>query len=187
MEFKDDGTPFIINTYLGDAVEDKEICDWQSEQCGYTVKSDSFDLAACKALVSFDNATVVDGKLAAGGPDHLFMFSIPISATAQLDVTANMAQLAADVLADGDGIKLENGIIGGALRKDMLLAAVDKIPDDANLPISKEMFGSTLNMFIKPDIDTDGDGEADAASFGLKFETIAGTITDITWNVLLDE
>jgi hypothetical protein len=172
-----DGTEFTMNMYIGELAE--EGCDFQTAKCGYYVKPDSFDPVSCKPVIAFENTTITDGKLVAGGPDNIFKVTIPVSEDLILDVTANMAQVTGDVTGDGDGMMIENGLIGGAVRKDKLMEAVDLIPEDAELPVSKDMIKNLLDMFIQPDVDTDDDGTPDGASIGVKFSTIAGTITGL--------
>lgn len=51
--------------------------------------------------------------------------------------------------------------------------------DDDGLPVSKAMLKNLLDMFIAPDLDSDNDGQEDAASVGIKFATISGTIAGV--------
>ena len=180
VEFVDvmvDGTEFTMNMYIGEVVDME--CDFQGAKCDYYVKPDSLDDFTCEPVIAFENTTITDGKLMAGGPGNIFKVTIPVSEDLILDVTANMAQILADVTGEGDAMKLENGLIGGAVRKDKLMEAVDLIPEDAELPVSKDMIKNLLDMFIAPDVDTDDDGEMDGASIGVKFNTIAGSIVGL--------
>jgi hypothetical protein len=180
VEFVDvmtDGTEFTMNMYIGEVVDME--CDFQGSKCDYFVKPDSLDPVSCEPVIKFDNTSITDGMLQAGGPGNIFKVTIPVSEDLILDVTANMAQIRADVTGEGDDLKLENGLIGGAVRKDKLMEAVDLIPEDAELPVSKDMIKNLLDMFITPDVDTDDDGEMDGASIGVKFSSIAGSITGL--------
>jgi hypothetical protein len=176
-EMMTDGSEFSMNMYIGE-VADPE-CDFQTANCAYLVKPDSLDPVTCKPIIAFDNTTITDGKLMAGGPDNIFKVTIPVSEDLILDVTANMAQVTGDVVGEGDAMIIENGLIGGAVRKDKLMEAVDLIPADAELPVSKDMIKNLLDMFITPDVDTDDDGEMDGASIGVKYGTIAGSISGL--------
>jgi len=178
VDMATDGTEFVMNMYISDPVADKETCDFQADKCEYVVKTDSFDQVSCEPIIAFDNVVINDGKLVAGGPDSLFSVAIPIEEIVFM-VTANMAQITGDVTGEGDAMKIENGLIGGAVRKDKLMEAVDLIPEDAGLPVSKDMIKNLLDMFVEPDIDTDDDGDPDAASIGVKFGTIVGTIVGL--------
>lgn len=181
VDFADDGSPFLLNMYLGDPVADKDTCDYQADTCEYLVDPNSFDPAACEPLIAFDNATVTDGKLTAGGPDNLFNLSIPVQDGLVLDVTANMAQIQGDIVGDGAQRTIANGLVGGAIRKDKLIESVQAVPDELfeDLPVSKSMVINIIEMFITPDIDTDDDGDPDAASVGLKFATIPAVLTGV--------
>ena len=172
-----DGSVFTINMYIGEAVADKETCDFQADLCEYVAKPDSLDPITCLPHIMFDNATITDGKLFAGGADSVFKFAIPISEGIIFDVAASMATISGDYDENADPPAIVNGLIGGAVRKDKLMEAVDLIPEDAGLPVSAEMIKNLLDMFVVPDVDTDDDGEPDAASIGVKFGTIPGTIT----------
>ncbi len=179
-DMKTDGTEFTMNMYIGDPVADKATCDYQAAVCDYTVKLDSLDPVTCAPIITFDNATITAGALKAGGPDAIFSVTIPIQEGISLTVTANMAQIVGTVAGEGEAMTLADGIVGGAVRKDKLMEAVDYIPDDAGLPVSKDMIKNLLDMFVKPDVDTDDDGELDAASIGIKFGAIAGKIGGFT-------
>jgi len=178
---KTDGTVFIVNFYMAELVEDKETCDYQAEKCEYMVKQESFDPATCNPVATFDDARITDGKLTGGGPEAVFVISIPIVEGVSVDLAANMAQLAGDAVFDRGEMFLDNGVMAGAIRKDKLMEAIDLIPEDPEfeLPVSKDMIKNLLNMFVKPDVDTDDDGTADAASIGIKFTSIPGTIAGI--------
>jgi len=177
VDMKTDGSEFTINMYMGDMTVEKDVCDYQAVKCEYVVKLEALDLVTCLPYITFANATINDGKLFAGGPDSIFKFSIPIVEGMIFDIEANMATVTGDVVGEGDDMVIENGLIGGAVRKDKLMEAVDLIPEDeVDLPVSKEMIKNLLNMFVKPDVDTDDDGDPDAASIGVKYATIPGAI-----------
>jgi len=178
-----DGTEFPINMYLGEPEAEKEVCDWQAEKCEYLVLPESFDPDSCAPMVSFTNATVTGGgKMVAGGSGYFIVLSIPIAEGVALSITASMARIEGDLSGEGETMTIDNGLIGGAVRKDQLMAAVDAIPPETmeELPVSQDMIKNLLDMFVQPDVDTDDDGELDAASVGIKFSTIAGTITGAT-------
>lgn len=178
--FAGEGTPFTLNMYLGDPLLPKEECDFQAAICEYLVAPGSFDLAFCSPFISFDNALVEDGQLTAGGPAALFSLAIPVTDELLLTVTANMAQIQGTFVA-GDPPTITAGLVGGAVRKDKLVESVNAVPDEMfeELPLSKEMFINILIMFVQNDVDTDLDGELDAASIGIKFSTIGAELTGV--------
>ena len=180
VDMMTDGTEFTMNMYIGE-LPLESTCLHQEAKCDYLVNPDSYDLSTCLPLIKFDNTIIDDGELLAGGPENDFTISIPIQEGLVLAVTANMAQIMATVQGEGDAMVMVNGLIGGAVRKDKLMEAIDLVPPDAleGLPVSPEMIKNLLNMFVVPDVDEDGDGELDAASIGVKFGTIAGAITGV--------
>jgi hypothetical protein len=180
VDYEGEGVPFTLNMYLGDPVAPKEECDYQTEVCDYLVDAGSFDVADCTPIISFINAQVTDGSLTAGGPDSLFSLSIPVTEDLILTVTANMAQIQGTFLA-GDLPTISNGLVGGAIRKDKLLESVQAVPDEEfdKLGVSKDMVGNIIIMFVQTDVDTDMDGELDAASVGIKFSTIGANLAGI--------
>jgi hypothetical protein len=176
---KTDCTEFEMNMFIGEALAEKTVCDFQTALCEFCYKPESLVVDTCKPLIAFPNAKVCDGKLTAGGPEQKFAVSVPISDGVMLTIVANMASMVGDVTGADDAMKIENGIIGAAVRKDAIMEAVDKLPPDvlAELPVSIDMIKNLLNMFIVPDVDTDGDDEMDGASVGVKFGTIAAKVT----------
>ena len=182
MEFvsmSNSGSPFTINLLTGSPVEDRGICDYQADKCDYLVDVSSFDPVFCDPVISFDNATISDGKLWAGGADYVFVVPVPIQEGFLLVVEAHMAKLSAVVSGSGDTMKLTDGLLGGAVRKDKLMEAVDLLPEEG-LPVGKGMIKNLLDMFVQPDVDADFDGELEAASIGMKFGAIAGNIVGLS-------
>lgn len=177
------GEEFTINMYAGEPVADKEACDYQTEKCQYCVRPEALDVASnCKPLIFFDNAKIENGVLSAGGKDSIFVLTIPISEGISLQVSAVMAQFRGDVTLDGDKIvKVENGVLGAAIPKEAMMEAIDNLPPDVveELPVDIDTIKGILDMFIQNDVDVDGDGEPDAASIGIKFASIEGTIVGL--------
>lgn len=178
-----DGEQFTINMYLGQAVADKETCDWQSQTCDYFVSRASFDLDTCTPIIFFDNATITDGHLSAGGPDAVFSVAIPLDAGLVLTANAYLARIEATAVVDGANIiGLQDGIVGGAVNKQELIDTCLALPADTfyDMPVSKEMICNLLDMFITTDIDSDDDGLLDSASVGIAFSAITATILGLT-------
>ncbi|MFH1530719.1 MAG: hypothetical protein ABIK09_08330 [Pseudomonadota bacterium] len=182
-----DGSAFLVNFYLGVAVDDKATCDWQVEPCDYLADVASFNPIDCDPLISFGNATITDGAFAAGGPDDIFSVTIPLDVGLVLTANAYMARLLATPVIDGGMVlALNDGVVGGAIDKAELLETCMALPEDlfAELGIGKELVCNMLDMFIQPDIDRDDDGELDSASVGIAFGAIPGTITGLYENLL---
>ena len=182
--YMNDGTEFPVYFYLGEITGDQAACDYQTTKCDYLVDPMSFDVETCMALISFDNATVNGGAFMAGGPDAVFSMSLDIEGIA-LTITAVNAQIVGDVTeTDGVPTAIDNGIIGGAVPKALIMEAVDNLPDDLELPVSPELIKDMLDMFIQPDIDAgdemgegEPDGEFESASVGIQFGAIEGAIS----------
>ncbi len=142
------------------------------------VKDDSFS-PECEPLVTMDNAAVSGASLQAGGPGFNFTFPLPLAEGVLLDLVLYHAQVKAIVGFDAGGPGTLSGVLGGAVAKQDMVDAIDAVPADA-LPIDKDMVLSLVEMMVVPDIDSTGDGQLNAASIGLPFSAIAGTITGTT-------
>ena len=162
---KTDGTPFKMAVY--DSVALDALCDPDVETCSYIAGPSSFS-GDCHPYFAFDNAVYQDGALTAGGPDTVITMVIPLPGAA-LPITIARAQVSASVsLSAGDTqVVSVDGVMGGAVIKAQLIAAVDGF-DQNVLPIDKDLVVSILESAIEPDIDLDGDGVNEAASIGLR-------------------
>ena len=172
-----DGTVFQINFYLADPVEPAYLCDFQLQSCDYEVDAASLDLQTCSALIYFDNAKIVNGKLTAGGTDYELTISLPLFEGAPMDITLFMAHIEGDFVGTpGGAIGIDNGILAGAVSKQLLLDTIEALPDSV-FPIDKGTVIMLLNMLVSSDMDTDGDSVKDSASLGIRFKAIDANIT----------
>jgi len=174
-EFDPGGVPYTITLYIGESEDDE--CDVQVEDCPYVVDKDSFD-EDCQPLVALDNAAVEGATLSAGGPGYNFLLPLPLSDEVILEVVLYDAQVQAQITFDAGGPGKLEGLLGGAISKEAMIEAVEAVDED-KLPLDKEMIITMLDLMIMNDIDTDGNGEYDAASIGLPFVAIRGSITGI--------
>ena len=182
--YMNDGTEFPLYFYLGEITGDQAACDYQAVKCDYLVDEMSYSVETCMPLISFDNAMVDGGAMSAGGPDAIFSMSLDIEGIA-LTITAVKAQIIGDLTeTDGMPTALDNGLIGGAVPKALIMEAVDNLPDDLELPVSPELIKGMLDMFIVPDIDAgddmgmgEPDGTPESASVGIQFSAIEGAVT----------
>lgn len=172
-DFVADGTKYTLSFYGGEAVDAD--CDVQSETCPYMVKKDSFD-DDCDPLVNMDNAMVTGTNLTAGGPGYSFGLPLPLADGVLLELVLYHAQIDGTIGFAGGQPATLTGVLAGAVSKADMISAIDAVPEDA-FPIDKEMVLSMVEMLVTADIDSSGDGELDAASIGLPFGAIAGTIT----------
>lgn len=168
-EYVGENMAFELRVHPGIPAEPVEKCDGQTETCSYVIAEETLGPGTCIPLVVFLEAQVAGGVLDAGGKDSIFVFRLPLSTSATLLLTARMARITGVVSQEVDGLSISDGLIGGAIRKDELIAALSLIPSNAELPVSVETVEALLELFVVPDVDTDGDGALDAASIGLKF------------------
>jgi len=177
-EVKTDGSIYDLAVFVGELAQGFEQCNFKADYCGYAVTDDTLDPEECKAIVLFDNASIFNGKLVAGGKKYQFPWQIPFSEETILNITLFNATIHADVSLQQGIVTGISGILGGAIPKESFLQAIDAVPD-GQLPLPKDMVVQLIQALVQNDIDTDGDGAHDAASIGIKFEGIAGGITGI--------
>jgi hypothetical protein len=176
--FNANGTPYMLAFFNGHAAQAG--CDPTTASCPYTVTADFLD-ADCQPLYGFSNARVVGTHLTAGGVGFKWPLDIPISAGVDLHVTVWDTIIDATVTLSGGKPVAMAGLLGGAVPKADMIAAVDALPDSVQLPagMTKQSIHDLIDAFITNDIDTDGDGNLDAASIGLKFTASAATISGV--------
>ncbi len=157
-------------------------CNHLVDSCEYLALHSSLELPGCTAAYVLDNAAIdQNGVLRAGGPGSF----LPIpNQTAFREWVALMPACNGRIEAlvqveEGKGLVLTDGILAGALDKKALILAIDAIPEDAEIPVSRDMVKNLLGMFVQPDIDCDGDGMAESASVGYTFSTIPGTLVGL--------
>ncbi|MFH1530718.1 MAG: hypothetical protein ABIK09_08325 [Pseudomonadota bacterium] len=176
-----DGTTFTIRMYAGEEVEpDPLVCNWQTDVCDYLIEPEAINTETCDVVVEFDNATIIEGHLSAGGPDAVFALSIPLLEGAMLTMTARRARVeATTVVEDSKITALADGVIGGAINKVEVQEACQALPDDlfVQLGLGKDMVCPMLDLLLVADIDTDEDPSLDSVSVGIKFAAIQGNIT----------
>jgi len=172
------GNPYTLAFWQGKPVDPG--CDIQHQSCAYWVPGDLLD-PDCEPLLGFHNAKVSGTKLTAGGVGTNYPFTIPIAPGVNLDVRLANAMVEATLTLQGGKPVAMTGLLAGAVPKADMIAAVQAVPED-QLPISKDLVLQMLNLLIVNDIDTDADGNLDAASIGIRFSAIAGTIAGVKPN-----
>jgi len=179
------GEDFTLNLYYAEPVYGKNTCDYQTELCPYLVTGAPGMGEECTVLASFDNARVEDGVLEAGGPGHEMLVSSMLfggGGGPALPIVGRMVTVIGIVEEYGwDDVQLVEGIVGYAVVKAEMMATIDAMPPDVweEMPVSKDMVKNLLDMFISPDMDTNDDGQPDAASVGIKIATIPAEIAGI--------
>jgi hypothetical protein len=149
-------------------------CDILKAKCFWRVDGKMIDPQTCKATVALDG-TLVGTQLKAGGKGTDFPFAIPIQGGLQLKVTIKGARLQGTIKLAGTKVEALDAILGGAVAKSELLAAIDALPEQG-LPLPKDVLKSLLDSLVENDMDTDGDGKVDAASIALKLKGIPAAL-----------
>ncbi|MBM4373426.1 MAG: hypothetical protein FJ098_17345, partial [Deltaproteobacteria bacterium] len=170
--FSPTGQVFEVVFHIGELAEPG--CAFQTEPCVYLVDAKAFD-AECLPLVALDNAQVNGAVLSAGGPGYAFPLVLPLSEGVLLDVTLYSTQLSASVTFSAGKPAALSGVLAGAISKAGMIEALEAVPED-QLPMDKDLIIQMIQGLVKADIDTDGDGAKDAASVGLPFQAISGSI-----------
>ncbi len=163
-----------VTIHQGEAVDPE--CDLTAAVCDYNASASGFHPLTCEATYVLP-ATLEDGTLTAGGPGSILPFTVPLQG-ALLEVAIYDVRIEAELeLVDGQAIS-GAGVVGGALRKDVLLAALDEIDPDA-LPIPIDLAKQVVESVLTYDIDTDGDGAPDAVSIGIATTLIDGNLVGV--------
>ena len=174
VAMKTNGQTFVMNFYPGN---DPGGCDGQTQSCGYYVEKSALNQTTCKPVVAFNNAKIVGNKFTAGGPGSTFPFSAPVQDGLELALTLSNASIDATVTVAGGKITSMTGVLGGAIAKEAIMAAIDAV-DPSSFPagLTKDSIKGLLGFLLANDIDTNGDGTKDAVSIGLVFDANAGFI-----------
>jgi hypothetical protein len=173
-----EGVPYTLNFYAGDPVD--EACDPNSAVCGYLVEPAGLLQPQCTSMLSFANAQVVGGTLTAGDPDSVIGMSFPLAAGLVLQLHIFRARVQAQVTLTEGVVSAMEGVLAGAIRQDEVVAAITAVPEDQFPPqLPKDTVLSLVPVLFKSDIDTDGDGLADASSIGLKLRTVPATLAGV--------
>lgn len=169
--------PIDLALYLGSLDPTNSTCDAKTQSCLYQVDPALYVLETCSSLVKLPG-TLAGNVLIAGGPDSNFPFAIPLQEGVNLEITIYGARVQGTVTIVDGKVTAIDAILGGAVPKEALLAAVDQLPEEG-LPVPKAGIKSILESVVENDIDTDGDGTKDAASIGLKIKGISGVISGL--------
>lgn len=173
------GAEFTLNMYSGAAVTPRSECDFQTSACAYYVAPDSLDPVTCRALVQFTNAKIDGNQLTAGGPDEVIYLQFPLLEGASVTLPLHWVQIRGTVSLNP--MTISDGLLAGAIPKKELVASLDSLPAEAfaELSFGLDMLRNFVQMFVVPDIDLDGNDEADGVSVTLKFQTIPGSIVGL--------
>ena len=131
----------------------------------YSVRADSFDEAG-DPRIFFMNAQLMGGAMAAG-PGNFF-FDLPVLG-AELMLDVNDALITGDLALMNDDLTIANGWITGVIPEDSFNSAV--------MLLDPAIQGVVAGV-IRPDVDTDGDGEPDSYSVCLMYTTSPAIIVE---------
>jgi len=185
-----DGEPFLLPLALGE-VTPPGACDPKEGGCDYTLARWNFD-DLCQPRYAFDNARILGDHLTAGGPGHDFRMETRYG----VPITVFGAQVDARLVFRGGRITAvaSASLAGAAVRPDEAWALLDAArpgPDDQVLlppyPYTKGFVRDLLWNVLVPDVDTDGDGAADAVSFGLLFQALGAGVNGVGTPCTRDE
>lgn len=165
--------PFRMAVFQGELAPSNPECDFQTEVCEYLVDRATLDPESCEPTVTLD-ATRVGSTVTAGGPGTVFPFEIPFGDSVLTITLYDVRFEGTIVIEDGAVVSLD-GILGGAVPREDLLTALESVPAD-DLPLDPAAIANLLNVLVQDDIDTDGDGEPDAASIGLPISGIGAEV-----------
>ncbi len=172
--------PEVFSLLLGTREGMDSSCDTEAERCDYILRPELMDSTTCEPLVRFELTSTGDGDgmPAFGEGFSLQVQVIPDYAPHILRVWRPGFTATLDDWAGRDQT-WQDGVLGGAFHKEDLLKIVDALPDDFDLPISRQLLEGMLDMFLIPDIDADGDGTPESVSFGVRFTSIPALLSGV--------
>ena len=186
------GKPFAVAAYLADFAPQSSGCSPTSPDadCAYTVDDDNFGAAAsglcpAQALVSpvtIGNTSGGVGQLTGGG-DIGQKMTIVLPVVGGLDFTLSGVRLEATITGPGAWTGSSDGRICGVMTITDFDKALASIPADAwaEIGLDEATVKSVVKAFLNPDIDLNKDGVPDAMSVALRFKTVKGHITGVTF------
>jgi hypothetical protein len=177
---KSDGSFFGLRVYGG--LLDKlsnPFCNVQEATCDYVILEESLS-PDCKASISVDDAYINDGVLYAGGPGSVFAVDLPLSPDKNTKLIVMNGRVEAKVtFGEGGTIAKLEGIVGGAVPKQVVFDIVADLDPSLTGGLTNEQLLQLVDAVLVEDVDLDGDGIPDAASLGLRIETIPGNVTGL--------
>jgi hypothetical protein len=169
--------PFTLNLYYVEPVD--PFCQPLNQSCQYLAGQTAMS-ADCKPKFSFANATVVAGKLVAGGADTLFAMDADLIGAESATLFVTGARIQGDVTFAADGLTVlaVDGVLGGAVPQKAVTDIVGALDESlfAGFGLTKPEVLLLIEDLLEKDVDIDGDGEGDASSIGLRFSGVGAEI-----------
>ena len=177
LEFTGYGqNPFSLALHQAGLDPGNPDCNVQAQTCNWRVTDDLLDPDTCDRLVTLP-ATLDGNRLSAGGPGTIFPFSLPIG-DAVIELTLYEVQLQGMVSERNGRVASMSVVLGGAVRRGELIDALSALDPDS-LPVPPETIAQILNIVVRDDVDTDGNGEPDAASIGIRLDGLQANIVGV--------
>jgi hypothetical protein len=160
-----EGGDYTLLAFTGEYVDME--CDAALGGCSILVAPETLD-EDCQPVMALP-ATGTPTSVAAGGPGNNLPILFPVGeAVLSLNLYHLRIEATLDVV-EGAIVGMQ-GVMGGAIRKADLFSALEAVPPE-QLPAGLDAATLTLLLdgLVISDIDTDGDGQPDAASVGFVF------------------
>ena len=167
---------FALAIYQADLDPANNGCDFQKNVCSYWVQSEFLDDETClpKALLP---ATLNGTSILAGGPGTSLPFDLPFEGGVTLEIVLYNLMFEGQVSVTNGSVNSFSGILGGAIPKADLEAAILKLPPEALGGFEAADVMPLLSLALEYDINVPGKGPS--ASIGLKLEGIGASITGV--------
>jgi len=170
---------FPLKMHVARIDETDEECNWQTEVCSYRIRQDSYD-DECSPPVIFDDVTVEeDGSFTAGEGGIEISLNIPLFGVS-VSLPVKSARLEGTITwAESGTVEHMEGLLAGGIPKAELVEAISGIPAEefaAGTSLDKETIVAALEALVINDLDLDGDGELESASFGAIVGSVPGVL-----------
>ncbi len=173
-DLKTGGIPYQLNLFWGERI-DPVACDPATPGCNYGVFPSDL-IPPCDPRWIFDNAKIQGTTLTAGGFDYQLPVSL-IFGNSRVPLMLRWARIKATVSLSSGIVVSGSGALGGWALRSEIIDGVAGIPmSDFPPPYTRDVVLQYLNLYLKADIDSDGDGTPDAVSIGMPFTLTTGEI-----------
>ena len=178
--YQGENIPFTLNLYYANMdISSKNVtCDQQKDVCNWLAMQTAFT-AGCLPKFSFKDALVKNGVLTAGGSDTLFAMDASLLGAKNATLYVKGARVEAKVTFTPDGKAVQGmaGALGGAVPSPVVVDIINAMDESVFTSLGGKTNALALvKQLLAVDIDTDGDGNKDASSIGLRFSAVGAKI-----------